>query len=81
MNRIINMNDYFRFEDKEHDIPFYNGNPKLSSSKLIVLFLGFCLTFCIPFIEFGDMVLLKAILSCFIPCCMVFFRWQLIRYF
>ncbi|WP_407423543.1 CPBP family intramembrane glutamic endopeptidase [Methanobrevibacter sp.] len=59
--------DYFRFEDKEYDIPFYNGNPNIGSSKIIVLFFGLCLTFCIPFIEFGDMELLKAILSCFIP--------------
>ena len=67
-NRITIMkNDYFRFEDKEYDIPFYNGNPKLDSSKTIALLLGLCLTFCIPFIQFGNLELLKAILSCGIP--------------
>ena len=69
-------NDYFRFEDTEHDIPFYNGNPKLSYSKIIALFLGLCLTFCIPFIEFGDMELLKAILSCFIPLIAVWYSLE-----
>ena len=43
--------DYFRFEDNEHDIPFYNGNLNICSSKIIVLFFGLCLTFCIPFID------------------------------
>ena len=69
-------NDYFRFEDKEYDIPFYNGNPNISSSKIIVLFFGLCLTFCIPFIEFGDMELLKAILSFFIPLIAVWYSLE-----
>ena len=34
------MNDFFNFEDEKVDIPFYNGNPKLSPIDWLVLLLG-----------------------------------------
>ena len=37
------MTDFFNFEDKEMDIPFYNGIPDLSPLKWGLLILGLIL--------------------------------------
>ena len=42
--------EFFKFEDKEFDIPFYNGKPEITSTKLIALILGLIIAFCVPFI-------------------------------
>lgn len=42
--------EFFKFEDKEFDIPFYNGNPEINSKKLIALIAGLAIAFCSLFI-------------------------------
>ncbi|MGN0176769.1 MAG: type II CAAX prenyl endopeptidase Rce1 family protein [Methanobrevibacter sp.] len=39
------MEKYFNFENKEHDIPYYNHNPRLSKSAWIVLLSTIILSF------------------------------------
>lgn len=39
----IIMTDYFKFERKEEDIPFYNGKPEISKLSWIVLLAGLLL--------------------------------------
>ena len=42
--------DFFKFEDIEYDIPFYNANPPLTKSKITALIIGLIITFTTPFI-------------------------------
>ena len=51
--------DFFRFEDKENDFPFYNDNSKLSVFKGIILILSIFLGF---FLYFTDIPYLSAFL-------------------
>ena len=34
-------NDFFRFEDKEYDLPFLNGDPRFTTKNVIILIIGF----------------------------------------
>lgn len=64
--KILIMDDYyFQIENIDYDIPFYNGNPKLSSSQLAVLILAPVLVFAISFFDASQF--LKAILFFAIP--------------
>lgn len=42
--------EFFKFEDREYDIPFYNGFPPLTASKIVVLILGLMISFISPFV-------------------------------
>lgn len=56
-------NDFFRFEDKEYDLPLLNGDSRFTTKNVIILLIGFLIGIAIPFLipPTGD-GLLKAIL-------------------
>lgn len=56
-------NDFFRFEDKEYDLPLLNGDSRFTTKNVIILLIGFLIGIATPFIipPTGD-GLLKAIL-------------------
>ena len=56
-------NDFFRFEDKEYDLPLLNGDPRFTTKNVAILFIGFLISVATPFIipPTGN-VMLKAIL-------------------
>lgn len=37
---MIKAIDFFNFEDKEYDIPFYNNNPKISKFAWLILWIA-----------------------------------------
>ena len=39
------MSEYFKYENKDYDIPFLNWIPELTTPKIIVLVIGFLITF------------------------------------
>ena len=61
-------NDFFRFEDKEYDLPFLNGDSRFTTKNVIILIIGFLIAAAIPYLipPTGN-GLLKAILITFPP--------------
>ena len=43
-------NDFFKFEDKEYDLPFLNGDPRFTTKNVIILLIGFLIAAAAPFI-------------------------------
>ena len=43
-------NDFFKFEDKEYDLPFLNGDPRFTTKNVIILLIGFLIAAATPFI-------------------------------
>lgn len=33
--------DFFKFEDKEYDLPFLNGDPRFTTKNVVILLIGF----------------------------------------
>ena len=56
-------NDFFRFEDKEYDLPFLNGDSRFTTKNVAILLIGFLITVVATFIiPPNGNVMLKAIL-------------------
>ena len=66
--------DWFKFEDRDYDFPFYNKNPYIPKWGWIVLFLVFFIGF---FLSISDKVYF-AILGCivFIVPVLYFLKWD-----
>ena len=60
------MTDFFNFEDKEIDIPFYNGIPELSRLKWGLLILGLILFLVLLYIPIPIQETVLAILFCLV---------------
>ena len=43
-------NDFFRFEDKEYDLPFLNGDSRFTTKNVIILIIGFLIAAAIPYL-------------------------------
>jgi len=56
------MTDWFKFEKKDIDFPFYNKNPYISKGGWIILFIALIMGF---LFTIGDGVL-SALISCLI---------------
>ena len=55
--------DFFKFEDKEYDLPFLNDDPRFTARNVVILIIGFLIASAIPYlIPPGGNVLLKAVL-------------------
>lgn len=61
-------NDFFKFEDKEYDLPFLNGDPRFTTRNVVILLIGFLIAAVTPFIipPTGN-VLLKSLIVTFAP--------------
>ena len=61
-------NDFFRFEDKEYDFPFLNGDSRFTTKNVIILIIGLLISAVIPYLipPTGE-GMLKAILMTFPP--------------
>ena len=55
-------NDFFRFEDKEYDLPLLNGDSRFTTKNVIILLIGFLIAAAIPYLIPPSNGLLKAIL-------------------
>lgn len=42
--------DFFKFEDKEYDLPFLNGDPRFTTKNVVILLIGFLVAAAILFI-------------------------------
>lgn len=42
--------DFFRFEEKEHDLPFLNGDSRFTTKNVIILLIGFLISAAIPYL-------------------------------
>ena len=42
--------EFFKFENAEYDIPFYNGNPPLTTPKIIALIVELIIAFLAPYV-------------------------------
>lgn len=60
--------DFFKFEDKEYDLPFLNDDPRFTARNVAILIIGFLIASAIPYLipPTGN-GLLKAILITFPP--------------
>ena len=60
------MSEYFKYENKDYDIPFLNGNPELTTPKIVALVIGFLITFITPFVvPLEGFHIQKALIVCF----------------
>ncbi len=60
------MSEFFNFEEKDSDIPFYNGIPKLSKGKWGLLILGLILFFALLWIPMEIPEIVFATLMCLV---------------
>ena len=60
--------DFFKFEDKEYDLPLLNDDPRFTARNVVILIIGFLIAAAIPYLipPTGN-GLLKAILITFPP--------------
>lgn len=60
--------DFFKFEDKEYDLPFLNDDPRFTTKNVAILLIGFLIAVAMPFMipPTGNMFL-KAIIMAFAP--------------
>lgn len=42
--------DFFRFENKDYDLPFLNNDPRFTTKNVVILLVGFIISFLTPFI-------------------------------
>ena len=57
--------DFFRFEDKYYDIPFYNEESKLNKKNILILFIGLCIAGSTPvIIPTGSIPVIKGLIIC-----------------
>ena len=60
------MSEYFKYENKDYDIPFLNGIPELTTSKIAALVIGFLIAFITPFVvPLEGFQIQKALIVCF----------------
>ena len=60
------MSEYFKYENKDYDIPFLNGIPELTTPKIVALVIGFLITFITPFVvPLEGFHIQKALIVCF----------------
>ena len=60
--------DFFKFEDKEYDLPLLNDDPRFTARNVVILIIGFLIASAIPYlIPPAGNGLLKAILITFPP--------------
>lgn len=59
--------DFFKFEDKEYDLPLLNDDPRFTARNVVILIIGFLIASAIPYLIPTGNGLLKAMLITFPP--------------